>query len=152
MSAAQGALLEAMEQQCVSIAKAELAVSLPARVGLLAAANPAGGHYHRGKTVAENLRMGSALLSRFDLVFILLDRPNSDLDRCLSEHVMALHSSKKKKTSSFSKCQRQGCEGGSGPSHVPSNDTRSLAERLCGPVDDPVPAPLLRKYITYARQ
>lgn len=77
MSAAQGALLEAMEQQCVSIAKAELSVSLPARAGVLAAANPAGGHYQRGKTVAENLRMGSALLSRFDLVFILLDRPDA---------------------------------------------------------------------------
>lgn len=35
--------------------------------------------------------MNSALLSRFDLVFILLDRPDEDLDRHLSEHVMSLH-------------------------------------------------------------
>lgn len=34
--------------------------------------------------------MGSALLSRFDLVFILLDTPNEDHDHLLSEHVKAL--------------------------------------------------------------
>lgn len=36
-------------------------------------ANPVGGHYNKARTVSENLKMGSALLSRFDLVFILLD-------------------------------------------------------------------------------
>lgn len=70
------ALLEAMEQQSISIAKASVVCSLPARTSVLAAANPVGGHYNRAKTVAENLRMGQALLSRFDLVFILLDNPD----------------------------------------------------------------------------
>jgi len=49
---------------------------LPARTSILSAANPVGGHYNRGKTISENLRMGNALLSRFDLVFILMDKPN----------------------------------------------------------------------------
>ncbi|KAM7310313.1 DNA helicase MCM8 isoform X1 [Ixodes scapularis] len=147
MSAAQGALLEAMEQQCVSIAKAELSVSLPARAGVLAAANPAGGHYQRGKTVAENLRMGSALLSRFDLVFILLDRPDADLDRRLSEHVMSLHSSGRKGTASSAARNSLGETG-----KESSAADAPLAERLRGPVQDPVPGPLLRKYIAYARQ
>lgn len=35
--------------------------------------------------------MSSALLSRFDLVFILLDRPDEEMDLLLSEHVMSLH-------------------------------------------------------------
>ncbi|KAH6940523.1 hypothetical protein HPB50_000544 [Hyalomma asiaticum] len=152
MSTAQGALLEAMEQQCVSIAKAELTVSLPARAGVLAAANPVGGHYNRAKTVAENLRMGSALLSRFDLVFILLDQPNADLDRRLSEHVMAMHL---KKSSSLSSCKQllegSGDTQASASSQMPQS-SQSLVERLRGPVSDPIPAPLLRKYITYARQ
>ena len=51
------ALLEVMEQQAVSIAKAGLVASLPARTSVLAAANPTGGHYNRGKTVHENLKV-----------------------------------------------------------------------------------------------
>lgn len=152
MSTAQGALLEAMEQQCVSIAKAELTVSLPARAGVLAAANPVGGHYNRAKTVAENLRMGSALLSRFDLVFMLLDQPNADLDRRLSEHVMSMHL---KKPTSRSSCQQLMEEAGDTQASATLSQTpqsKSLTERLRGPVLEPVSAPLLRKYITYARQ
>ncbi|RKO85279.1 MCM2/3/5 family-domain-containing protein [Blyttiomyces helicus] len=82
------ALLEAMEQQSISIAKAGMVCSLPARTSVVAAANPVGGHYSKGKTVSENLKMNTALLSRFDLVFILLDRPDQDMDRFLSEHIM----------------------------------------------------------------
>ncbi|KAK8783428.1 hypothetical protein V5799_010208 [Amblyomma americanum] len=150
MWTAQGALLEAMEQQCVSIAKAELTVSLPARAGVLAAANPLKGHYHRGKTVAENLRMGSALLSRFDLVFILLDQPNADLDRRLSEHVMLMHL---QGSAPLQPCHQQ-LEGATSDLELPldTQPCKSLVERLRGPVDDPVPAALLRKYITYSRQ
>jgi len=47
---------------------AGLVCSLPARTGVLAAANPVGGHYNKAKTVSENLKMNPALLSRFDLV------------------------------------------------------------------------------------
>ncbi|KAG2441933.1 hypothetical protein HXX76_003538 [Chlamydomonas incerta] len=87
------ALLEVMEQQEVSVAKAGLVANLPARASILAAANPAGGHYNRAKTLAENLKSTSpAMLSRFDLIFVLLDRPDEQLDQALSEHVMALHS------------------------------------------------------------
>ncbi|MGH0140725.1 UNVERIFIED_CONTAM: hypothetical protein FKN15_075758 [Acipenser sinensis] len=86
------ALLEAMEQQSISLAKAGIVCSLPARTSVIAAANPVGGHYNKAKTVSENLKMGSALLSRFDLVFILLDTPNEAHDHMLSEHVMAMRS------------------------------------------------------------
>lgn len=65
-----------MEQQCISIAKAGIVCSLPARTSILAAANPVGGHYNKAKTVSENLKMKGPLLSRFDLVFILLDKPD----------------------------------------------------------------------------
>ena len=68
------ALLEAMEQQRISIAKAGIVSSLSARTSVMAAANPCGGHYNRAKTVVENLKMSPALLSRFDLIFILLDK------------------------------------------------------------------------------
>ncbi len=56
-----------MEQQSISISKSGIIANLPARTSILAAANPIGGHYNRAKTVSENLKMSSALLSRFDL-------------------------------------------------------------------------------------
>lgn len=65
-----------MEQQSISLAKAGIVCSLPARTSILAAANPIGGHYNKAKTVSENVKMSCALISRFDLVFILLDKPD----------------------------------------------------------------------------
>jgi DNA helicase MCM8 len=78
------ALLEAMEQQSISVAKSGVVTSLKSRTSVLAAANPSGGHYNRRKTVCENLKMAAALLSRFDLVFILLDKPDESHDRMIS--------------------------------------------------------------------
>jgi DNA helicase MCM8 len=46
-------------------------IKFVSRTAILAAANPVGGHYNRAKTVSENLRLGPALLSRFDLVRFL---------------------------------------------------------------------------------
>uniref|UniRef100_H2YE22 DNA helicase MCM8 n=1 Tax=Ciona savignyi TaxID=51511 RepID=H2YE22_CIOSA len=92
-------LLEAMEQQNISIAKAGIVCSMPARCSIIAAANPVGGHYNKAKTVSENLKMGGALLSRFDLVYILLDTPDEQRDKLLSDHVMAMHTGRKKKES-----------------------------------------------------
>lgn len=80
-----------MEQQEVSVAKAGLVAALPARTTVLAAANPAEGHYNRSKSVAENLKISGPMLSRFDLLFVLLDRPDADHDARLGAHVMALH-------------------------------------------------------------
>ncbi|GAM24728.1 hypothetical protein SAMD00019534_079030, partial [Acytostelium subglobosum LB1] len=82
------ALLEAMEQQSVSIAKAGIVCNLPARTSVIAAANPVGGHYNRAKTVSENIKMSSPLLSRFDLIFVLLDKPNEGMDRIISHHIL----------------------------------------------------------------
>ncbi|KAA0189218.1 hypothetical protein HAZT_HAZT010719, partial [Hyalella azteca] len=70
------ALLEGMEQQRISVAKGGLVCTLPARAAVLAAANPVHGHYNKAKTVAENLKISAPLLSRFDLLFILVDRPD----------------------------------------------------------------------------
>ena len=57
------ALLEAMEQQSISIAKAGIVCNLNARTSVIAAANPAGGHYNRSRSVSENLKMKAALVS-----------------------------------------------------------------------------------------
>ena len=84
----QDGLLEAMEQQQVSIAKAGVVASLPSRCSVIAAANPKSGHYNLSKSVAENLNMAGPLLSRFDLVFILRDEADADRDRLISDSIM----------------------------------------------------------------
>ncbi|XP_066964761.1 DNA helicase MCM8-like [Macrobrachium rosenbergii] len=148
------ALLEAMEQQSISIAKAGIVCSLPARTSILAAANPVGGHYNKAKTVSENLKMNSALLSRFDLVFILLDKPNEELDCLLSEHVMALHSSTGEKVPKLPGGIRVRREDLLNASTVIDRD-KPLSERLKYQSEeplDPIPHQLLRKYICYARK
>ncbi|XP_074575784.1 putative DNA helicase MCM8 [Curcuma longa] len=151
MSAEHQALLEAMEQQCVSVAKAGLVASLSARTSVLAAANPAGGHYNRAKTVNENLRMSAALLSRFDLAFILLDKPDEQLDKRVSDHIMALHT--RDMAHLTAKKQRIAPSDKNVESSILDG---SLASRLrLNPVKDkdfvPLPGSLLRKYIAYAR-
>ncbi|KAJ2696874.1 DNA replication licensing factor mcm8 [Coemansia sp. IMI 209128] len=160
VSSEHSSLLEAMEQQSISIAKGGLVCSLPARASVIAAANPAGGHYNKAKTVSENLKINSALLSRFDLVFILLDRPNAEMDRFLSEHVMSLHSGKK--TSSSSTAQSAGtsaaaaaaaaAEDSAGGDSSGSTNIRQWLRLQPGERIDPIPPALLRKYVAYARK
>ncbi|CAN1805555.1 Probable DNA helicase MCM8 [Linum perenne] len=154
LSAEHQALLEAMEQQCVSVAKAGLLASLSARTSVLAAANPVGGHYNRAKTVNENLKMSAALLSRFDLVFILLDKHDEVLDKRLSDHIISLHAGNKE-PSSPGKRRRTDLAITSGTIDT-SVKSGSLASRLrlCPHKDadfSPLPGSLLRKYIAYAR-
>uniref|UniRef100_A0A2K6GDT8 DNA helicase MCM8 n=1 Tax=Propithecus coquereli TaxID=379532 RepID=A0A2K6GDT8_PROCO len=147
------ALLEAMEQQSISLAKAGVVCSLPARTSIIAAANPVGGHYNKAKTVSENLKMGSALLSRFDLVFILLDTPNEHHDHLLSEHVIAIRAGKQRTVSSATVARMNSQDSNTSILEVVSE--KPLSERLKvvpGETIDPIPHQLLRKYIGYARQ
>ncbi|KAK4798089.1 hypothetical protein SAY86_030415 [Trapa natans] len=158
MSAEHQSLLEAMEQQCVSIAKAGLVASLSARTSVLAAANPVGGHYNRAKTVNENLKMNAALLSRFDLVFILLDKPDELLDKRVSEHIMSLHARSGEKLPASKRMRRDASSSESLESGVMDFNVKSgsLVSRLrLHPQEHrnfvPLPGPLLRKYIAYSR-
>lgn len=80
-----------MEQQTVSIAKAGITTTLNARTSILAAANPLFGRYNRNETINKNINLPAALLSRFDLIFILLDECNAEKDLALSRHIGRVH-------------------------------------------------------------
>lgn len=82
---------EVMEQQTVSIAKAGITTSLNARTSILAAANPQYGRYDPSKKPGENINLPAALLSRFDLIFLLLDKANQESDANLARHVTNVH-------------------------------------------------------------
>jgi DNA replicative helicase MCM subunit Mcm2 (Cdc46/Mcm family) len=84
-------LYEVMEQGTVSIAKGGIMTSLNARAAILAAANPAWGRYNPTKTPAENINLPPALLSRFDLLFVIRDVVSPEKDRQLASHITSVH-------------------------------------------------------------
>lgn len=82
-------LHEVMEQQTVSIAKAGIVCTLNARTSILASANPVESRYNPDKSVVENIKLGPTLLSRFDLIYLILDKPNARNDRRLAKHLVS---------------------------------------------------------------
>lgn len=84
-------LHEAMEQQTVSIAKAGIIATLHARTSVLASANPKDSRYNPSMSVVENIQLPPTLLSRFDLIYLILDSPDVESDRRLAQHLVGLY-------------------------------------------------------------
>lgn len=85
------AIHEVMEQQTISISKAGITTTLNARTSILAAANPLYGRYNPRVSPVENINLPAALLSRFDVMFLLLDTPSREADEELASHVTYVH-------------------------------------------------------------
>uniref|UniRef100_A0A8C1K6B6 DNA replication licensing factor MCM4 n=1 Tax=Cyprinus carpio TaxID=7962 RepID=A0A8C1K6B6_CYPCA len=84
-------LHEVMEQQTLSIAKAGIICQLNARTSVLAAANPVESQWNPKKTTIENIQLPHTLLSRFDLIFLMLDPQDEAYDRRLAHHLVSLY-------------------------------------------------------------
>lgn len=85
------AIHEVMEQQTISISKAGISTTLNARTSVLSAANPLYGRYNPRVSPVENINLPAALLSRFDILFLMLDTPTRDADEELANHVTYVH-------------------------------------------------------------
>ncbi|MCQ4345539.1 MAG: Minichromosome maintenance protein MCM, partial [Sulfolobaceae archaeon] len=85
----------AMEQQTVSIAKAGIVAKLNARATVIAAGNPKLGRYIRERSLSDNINLPPTILSRFDLIFIVLDTPGEE-DQRLASHILSVHQSPKR--------------------------------------------------------
>ena len=75
----------------MSIAKAGIIASLNARTSILASANPSESRYNPNLSVVQNIHLPPTLLSRFDLIYLILDAPNVDQDRRLAQHLVGLY-------------------------------------------------------------
>jgi DNA replication licensing factor MCM4 len=80
-----------MEQQTVSIAKAGIITTLNARTSILASANPIGSKYNPNLPVPQNIDLPPTLLSRFDLVYLVLDRIDEVNDRRMAKHLVSMY-------------------------------------------------------------
>ncbi|GFE55093.1 DNA replication licensing factor [Babesia ovis] len=85
------AIHEAMEQQTISIAKAGIQATLNARASVLAVCNPRYGRYDQSKSFASNVNLPPPLLSRFDLLYTMLDEAEEEIDAKIAWHITGLH-------------------------------------------------------------
>jgi replicative DNA helicase Mcm len=87
----RGAILESLEQQTISVAKAGIIATLNTRTSVLSAANPKGGRFDRQRQISEQIDLPPVILSRFDLIFVMRDEPSAERDRTIAHHMLELH-------------------------------------------------------------
>ncbi|AGB05358.1 putative ATPase involved in replication control, Cdc46/Mcm family [Aciduliprofundum sp. MAR08-339] len=84
-------IYQAMEQQIIAVTKAGIYATLMARCSILGAANPKYGRFDISKPIVEQIDLPTPLLSRFDVIFKIIDKPNAERDRALANHILEAH-------------------------------------------------------------
>ncbi|MEM2908984.1 MAG: minichromosome maintenance protein MCM [Candidatus Bilamarchaeaceae archaeon] len=87
----RAALHEAMETQSISVAKAGIIAKFKAKTAILAAANPKYGRFDQSRNLAEQFDIPVTLLSRFDLIFPIVDVLDEEKDSKLAEYILSSH-------------------------------------------------------------
>jgi replicative DNA helicase Mcm len=134
----RSALHEAMEQQSISVAKAGITATLKSRCALLGAANPKYGRFDDYTPIGEQINMPASLLSRFDLIFVMGDKPNPPLDGAIAEHILKAHS--------IGETIAQHAKN-----PIPGVNDEYIREQL-KPVTPDIEPVIFRKYVAYAKR
>jgi len=87
----RSAMHEAMEQQTITISKANVQATLRAETSVLAAANPKFGRFDPYQSIAQQIELPPTLINRFDVIFTLRDIPNREKDEKIADHVLHEH-------------------------------------------------------------
>ncbi|QSG05709.1 LAGLIDADG family homing endonuclease [Halapricum desulfuricans] len=134
----RSAMHQALEQQSISVSKAGINATLKSRCSLLGAANPKYGRFDQYEPIGEQIDLEPALISRFDLIFTVTDKPNEEEDRKLAQHIL---------TTNYA---------GELHTHRQENATPDFSaeevETVTEEVDPTIDPELLRKYIAYAKR
>jgi replicative DNA helicase Mcm len=134
----RSSLHEAMESQTISVAKAGILATLKCRCSLLGAANPKLGRFDPFDNISEQINMPPSLMSRFDLIFILQDKPEEKRDKNIAGHILKSHFA-----GELNEHQK----------HVLSSQvTDESIKDAMKSIRPEIEAALLRKYIAYAKR
>ncbi|WP_336001478.1 minichromosome maintenance protein MCM [Halorientalis halophila] len=134
----RSAMHEALEQQSISVSKAGINATLKSRCSLLGAANPKYGRFDQYESIAEQIDLEPALISRFDLIFTVTDKPDEEEDRNLAEHILT--------TNYAGELNTHRTETSA------SDYTEEEVARVTDEVAPEIEAELLRKYVAYAKR
>lgn len=96
LAAQQEALINVVQSKLSCLAVSNLCTTIQTPTSIIATANSLSGHYDQSKLLTDNIRINPSLLSEFHLVFLMLDKPQKDMDTSLTEHVRALHAGSKR--------------------------------------------------------
>ncbi|OYT28994.1 AAA family ATPase [Thermoplasmatales archaeon ex4572_165] len=134
----RSSLHQAMEQQEISIAKAGINATLKSRCAVLAAANPKLGRFDDFMPISEQINMPPALLSRFDLIFSIQDKPSRERDTNLASHILNTHKAGEM-VENIEKTEH-------------STHSKEESDELLKPVIPTFSPEFLRKYVAYAKR
>jgi len=85
------AMHEALEQQSVTISKANIQATLRCQTTVLAAANPKFGRFDPYEPLAKQINLPPALINRFDLIFPFRDIPDETKDGIMADFILDMH-------------------------------------------------------------
>jgi replicative DNA helicase Mcm len=134
----RSAMHQALEQQEISVSKAGINATLKSRCSLLGAANPRYGRFDPYEPIGEQIDLEPALISRFDLIFTVQDKPDEEHDANLAEHILNSNYAGELST------QRE--------KYANTDFTDEEIDSVTEEVEPAIEPDLFRKYIAYAKR